>query len=60
MAPRFFLFSLKVYAYLRMRVGDLADGCLALEKLLELDLLDKIGAQVLLDVLARAEEAEDD
>lgn len=59
-APRFFLFSLKGYAYLRMRVGDLDEGGQALQKLLELDPTDKIGARVLLDVLARAEEAEDD
>jgi predicted TPR repeat methyltransferase len=59
-AARFFLFSLKGYAYLRLRVGDLAEGREALHKLLELDPTDKIGAQVLLDVLARAEAKEDD
>jgi tetratricopeptide (TPR) repeat protein len=60
MAPRFFLFSLKGYAYLRMRLGDMDEGRHALQKLLELDSSDKIGAQVLLDVIARAEAAEDD
>jgi tetratricopeptide (TPR) repeat protein len=60
MAPRFFLFSLKGYAYLRMRVGDLNEGRQALQKLLELDPSDKIGARVLLDVLARADADEDD
>ncbi|CAN5238821.1 hypothetical protein BH10PSE15_BH10PSE15_00080 [soil metagenome] len=51
--PRFFLFSLKGYAYLSMRVGDLDEGRLAAEKLLELDARDRIGARVLLDVLDR-------
>jgi tetratricopeptide (TPR) repeat protein len=51
--PRFFLFSLKGWAYLRMRQGDLASGRLAVEKLLELDPLDRIGAGTLLGVLER-------
>lgn len=51
--PRFFLFSLKGYAYLQMRLGQTEEGRLAVEKLLELDPSDKIGARVLLDVLQR-------
>ena len=51
--PRFFLFSLKGYAYLQMRLGRLEEGREAAAKLLELDPSDKIGAKVLLDVLAR-------
>ncbi len=51
--PRFFLFTLKGYAYLQMRLGNLAEGRLAVTKLLELDRTDKIGARVLLDVLNR-------
>jgi tetratricopeptide (TPR) repeat protein len=51
--PRFFLFSLKGYAYLQMRLGYLEEGRQAAAKLLELDPSDKIGAKVLLDVLAR-------
>jgi len=51
--PRFFLFSLKGYAYLQMRLGSLEEGRRAAAKLLELDPSDKIGARVLLDVLAR-------
>jgi len=51
--PRFFLFSLKGYAYLQMRLGCLEEGREAAAKLLELDPSDKIGAKVLLDVLAR-------
>ncbi|MBW7962569.1 hypothetical protein [Bradyrhizobium sp. BR 10261] len=51
--PRFFLFSLKGYAYLQMRLGETAEGRLAVEKLLELDPTDKIGAKVLLGVVER-------
>jgi predicted TPR repeat methyltransferase len=43
-----------------MRLGNLAMGRAALEKLLELDPSDKIGAGVLVDVLKRAEAGEDD
>jgi tetratricopeptide (TPR) repeat protein len=53
MLPRFFLFTLKGYAYLQMRLGNLDEGRVAVMKLLELDPSDKIGARVLLDVLAR-------
>ncbi len=41
--PRFFLFSLKGYAYLQMRLGRMEEGRLAVAKLLELDPTDKIG-----------------
>ena len=58
--PRFFLFSLKGFAYLSMRLGKLDQGREAAEKLLELDPRDRIGAQVLIDVLARMEEEADD
>lgn len=58
--PRFFLFSLKGWAYLRMRLGDLAAGRLAVDKLLELDPSDKVGAKVLLDVLDRRNADVDD
>lgn len=53
MLPRFYLFTLKGYAYLQMRLGHLAEGRSAVDKLLELDPGDKIGARVLLDVLQR-------
>ena len=52
-SPRFFLFSLKGYAYLQMRLGETDEGRLAVQKLLELDPTDKIGARVLLGVLDR-------
>ena len=58
--PRFFLFSLKGYAYLSMRLGNLDQGRQAAEKLLELDPRDRIGAQVLIDVLDRMEEETDE
>lgn len=53
MLPRFFLFSLKGYAYLQMRLGNLEEGRAAVMKLLQLDPSDKIGAKVLLGVLDR-------
>lgn len=59
LVPRFFLFSLKGYAYLNMRIGQFGEGRLAAEKLLELDPRDRIGARVLLDVLDRMGEADD-
>jgi tetratricopeptide (TPR) repeat protein len=54
--PRFYLFSLKAYPYLRLRLGDVDEGRDAVEKLLELDPTDKINARVLLDVLNRSEQ----
>ncbi|WP_162853561.1 hypothetical protein [Novosphingobium sp. BW1] len=57
--PRFFLFSLKGYAYLSLRTGHLEAGREAAEKLLELDPRDRIGAQVLIDVLNRMEDEEE-
>lgn len=53
MLPRFFLFTLKGYAYLQMRLGALDESRAAILKLLELDPSDKIGAKVLLGVLDR-------
>lgn len=58
--PRFFLFVLKGYAYLQMRLGDLEEGAAAVAKLLDLDPTDKIGARVLLDVLERVGKDDDD
>lgn len=51
--PRFFLFSLKGYAYLQMRLGNMEEGRAAVMKLLQLDPSDKIGAKVLLGILER-------
>ena len=57
--PQFFLFTLKGYAYLQMRLGDLDEGRAAVTKLLELDPSDKIGANVLLGVLDRVGQSDD-
>lgn len=51
--PRFYLFTLKAYAYLQMRLGNLAEGEQAARKLMELDPGNKLGGRVLLDVLVR-------
>ncbi len=58
--PRFFLFTLKGYAYLQMRLGNLEEGRAAVEKLLELDPTDKVGARVLLNVLERQADGDED
>jgi tetratricopeptide (TPR) repeat protein len=57
--PRFFLFTLKGYAYLQMRLGEIEESRDAIMKLLELDPTDKIGAKVLLGVLDRIGEDDD-
>jgi tetratricopeptide (TPR) repeat protein len=57
--PRFYLFTLKGYAYLQMRLGRLDEGRAAVLKLLELDPSDKIGAKVLLGVLERIGQDDD-
>lgn len=58
--PRFYLFTLKGYAYLQMRLGNLAEGHRAVRKLLELDPGDKLGGKVLLRVLERMGQDDDD
>jgi hypothetical protein len=58
--PRFYLFTLKAYAYLQLRLGHLAEGRDAARKVVALDPTDKVGARVLLDVLARQEAGDDD
>ena len=58
--PRFYLFTLKGYAYLQMRLGNLDEGQAAAMKLLELDPSDKLGARVLLGVLERMGQIDDD
>lgn len=58
--PRFYLFTLKAYGYLNMRLGELDEGREVVMKLLELDPGDKIGAKVLLNVLNRMGMPEED
>jgi hypothetical protein len=50
-AHRFYLFCLKAYAYLLLRLGRMDEGRVVVDKLLQLDPANKIGGQVLLDVL---------
>ncbi|MEY4764266.1 MAG: hypothetical protein RI907_939 [Pseudomonadota bacterium] len=56
-AARFYLFTLKGYAYLSLRLGRLDSGRLALSTLRLLDPQDRLGGAVLQAVLARAERA---
>ena len=59
--PRFYLFTLKAYGYLQMRLGRLEESQAALSKMMELDPSDKLNATVLLKVLYRhGKEDEDD
>ena len=58
--PRFFLFTLKGYAYLNMRLGDLSEGRVALDKLMQLDPDDKMGGSVLQNVLDRMGQDDED
>jgi tetratricopeptide (TPR) repeat protein len=51
--PRFLLFTLKGYAYLSLRLGELDLGRAAIAKLDELDPKDEVGYRVLHAVLAR-------
>ncbi|MHB8884560.1 MAG: hypothetical protein ACYC5H_05655 [Methylovirgula sp.] len=60
MMPRFYMFVLKGYAYLQMRLGNLEEGLAAAMKLLDLDPTDKIGATLLLEVHQRMLEKDDD
>jgi len=53
MMPRFYMFVLKGYAFLQMRLGNLDEGLAAVMKLLDLDPSDKIGATLLLEVHQR-------
>jgi hypothetical protein len=60
---RFFMFCLKGYAYLHLRLGEMDEGRAALEKLIQLDATDKINARLLFDILERQkhlDEADDE
>jgi tetratricopeptide (TPR) repeat protein len=58
--PRFYLFTLKAWGYLQMRLGRLEQSHDALAKMLELDPSDKLNATVLLQVLARHGQEDED
>ena len=51
--PRFYLFTLKGYGYLSLRLGDMETGESIIAKLRELDPLDRLGGSTLSNVLAR-------
>lgn len=57
---RFYLFTLKGFAYLNLRLGDIEVGRAALQELQHLDPQDRVGGAVLSVVLARAEAGTDD
>jgi tetratricopeptide (TPR) repeat protein len=59
-ATRFYLFALKGYAYLSLRLGELETAAQALELLHRLDPEDRVGGKVLSTVLARAGRDEDE
>jgi tetratricopeptide (TPR) repeat protein len=56
---RFYLFVLKGYAYLSLRLGDIEAGRQALNELRELDPQDRVGGGLLAHVLKRAESGDD-
>lgn len=59
-SPRFFLFTLKAYGYIQMRLGNLEEGRAAIAKVMELDPRDNLGGSVLLGVLDRLGQDEDE
>lgn len=59
-ATRFFLFTLKGYAYLSLRLGEFDVGRTAINELRQLDPDDRVGGSVLAQVLQRMGRDEDD
>lgn len=51
--PRFYLFTLKGFAYLSLRLGEIELGQAVLDKLSALDPLNRVGYRVLHEVIAR-------
>ena len=60
LAPRYYLFTIKALGYLHLRLSHPAEGRELLEKVIELDPADRIGARPLLAVLDRSESAQED
>jgi tetratricopeptide (TPR) repeat protein len=58
--PRFYLLTLKAWGYLQMRLGRLEESQAALTKMLELDPSDKLNVTVLLKVLTRHGQEDED
>lgn len=59
-AVRFYLFTLKGFAYLNLRLGDHLVGRAALDELKRLDPNDRVGGAVLSVVLERASQTDDE
>ena len=59
MMPQFFLFTLKGYAYLQMRIGNLKEGEDAVDKLLELDPADRNRRQSIEGILVGVERGDE-
>ena len=57
---RFYMFVLKAYGYLHLRLGHFATGKSIMEKLIELDPTDKIQARILLNILERSEDDDEE
>lgn len=57
---RFYLFALKAWGYLQLRLGRYEAGRAALDGVLRLDPRDRVGSGLLLGVLDRPEEAWED
>lgn len=58
--PRLFLRSLLAWGYCKARIGDLAEGIAAMEKVAALDPLDRFGAARLAEVVRREGRDDDD
>lgn len=54
---RFYLLALKASAYVALRCGEITQGCAVLEKLVELDEHDRLGAAALLNTVRLSEGA---
>jgi hypothetical protein len=59
-APSLYLQALLAWGYGNVRLGELEEGCRALEKVVELDQRDRFGARRLLGVIAAGGREEDD
>lgn len=57
---RFYLYALKGAGYLKLRLGDIAGAVQRLDKVVELDKADRIGARGLLEVVRGVSEETDD
>lgn len=56
--PRFYLFTLKAFAYLNLRLGNASDGSAAAFKLMSLDFRDRLNGSLLIAVHQRKDDDE--